>query len=577
MQKIKHLGVLVLFISSIALARPSSIASAHPLFATTVVNLGTSDTFAVLAGSAISDTGATLITGDVGLSPTGGSAISGLTCSEVSGTIYDTNAGYTGGGGGSTACLSTNPSLLTTAKNDLTAAYVDAAARVASTIGTELGGVTLLDGVYDSASTTFEIVAGGTLTLDGGGDANSVFIFKMGSTLTTFSNSAVLLINGAQACNVFWQVGSSATLGTNSTFVGNILADQSITDTGGSTIDGRFLARNAAVTLNNTTLSRSVCAAATNTPTPTVTSSNTATQTPTATSTSTNTLNPTSTATATLTASNTPSPTATFSATPSSTLTASNTPSQTATPSNTFTPSNTPLAAASSTLAPAAIASGSSAGNLLRLGLALTPTANSPVLVGGSSAGGTGAANAAAEGSNTTLISGQLRLPSSGFAPSGHTELGEQPAVLAFVTSDLVLEIPNLDVSLDITGVPLVDGNWDVTWLTPSQAGYLYGTIFPTWVGNSVLTAHVWNADNTAGPFYHLKNLKFGDQFTIIASGQTYVYEVRSNRLVSATNMSVLEDSDYSLVTLITCEFYRESDGTYLYRRAVQAVLVEVY
>jgi hypothetical protein len=130
---------------------------------------------------------------------------------------------------------------------------------VATTIATELGGVTLLDGVYDSASTTFEIATGATLTLDGGGSSDSVFIFKMGSTLTTFSNSSVALINGAQACNVFWQVGSSAVLGTGTTFIGTIMADQSITDDGGSTVDGRFLASVAAVTLNNTTISRPFC------------------------------------------------------------------------------------------------------------------------------------------------------------------------------------------------------------------------------------------------------------------------------------------------------------------------------
>jgi len=142
----------------------------------------------------------------------------------------------------------------------LTTAYNDAAGRAgATTIAKELGGQTLFDGIYDSASTTFEIITGGTLTLDGGGQADSVFIFKMGTTLTTFSNSQVVLTNGAQACNVFWQVGSSAVLGTGTTFVGNVMADQSITDNGGSTVDGSLLARIAAVTLNNTTITRANC------------------------------------------------------------------------------------------------------------------------------------------------------------------------------------------------------------------------------------------------------------------------------------------------------------------------------
>jgi len=100
----------------------------------------------------------------------------------------------------------------------------------------------------------------GTLTLDGGGDPNAVFVFQAGSSLTTASASSVVLINGAQACNVFWQVGSSATLGTGTLFKGNILAFSSITDSGGSTIEGRLLARGAAVTLNNTNVAKATCA-----------------------------------------------------------------------------------------------------------------------------------------------------------------------------------------------------------------------------------------------------------------------------------------------------------------------------
>lgn len=171
----------------------------------------------------------------------------------MTGTIYSVD------GAGPLPCRIVDPGLLTIAKNDLTTGYGDAAGRVASTIATELGGVTLLDGVYNSASTTFEISAAQTLTLDGGGNADSVFIFKMGSTLTTFGSSKVVLTNGAQACNVFWQVGSSAVLGTGTTFVGTVMADQSITDNGGSTVNGRFLARIAAVTLNNTTISKPTC------------------------------------------------------------------------------------------------------------------------------------------------------------------------------------------------------------------------------------------------------------------------------------------------------------------------------
>ena len=226
--------------------------------ATTKVGLGTAGNFAVLGGSAVNDTNPSVISGDVGLSPSAWPPAPAMTCTEVTGTIYSVDSS------GPLSCRVTNAGVLTTAKSDLTTAYNDAAARiVTSIIGTELGGATLTDGVYNSASTTFEISTNQTLTLDGGGSADSVFIFKMGTTLTTFSNSKVTLTNGAQACNVFWQVGSSAVLGTGTSFIGNIMADQSISDNGGSTVNGRFLARIAAVTLNNTTITKSTCASAT--------------------------------------------------------------------------------------------------------------------------------------------------------------------------------------------------------------------------------------------------------------------------------------------------------------------------
>ena len=253
---------------------------------TTPVNLGTAGNFAVLGAAAVNDTNISAVTGDVGLSPAAWGPAPALTCAEVTGTIYSVNAS------GPLPCRQINAGLLTTAKNDLTAAYIDAAGRTASTVGTELGGVILPDGTYASAAGTFGIFGGGTLTLDGGGRADSVFIFQMASTLTTGSNSKVVLTNGAQACNVYWQVGSSAHLGTGSTFVGNVMADQSITDDGGSTVDGRFLARIAAVTLNNTHITSSVCAPSTHpssTPTATPTSTPTATGLPTSTPTQTNT------------------------------------------------------------------------------------------------------------------------------------------------------------------------------------------------------------------------------------------------------------------------------------------------
>jgi hypothetical protein len=141
------------------------------------------------------------------------------------------------------------------AKNDLTTAYNDAAARPSTaTVPVELGGTTKRPGVYQSPAGTFGIT--GTLTLDARGNPDAVFIFQAASTLITASASSVNLVNGAQASNVFWKVGSSATLGTYSILRGNVLALASITVTTGVTVDGRALARNAAVTLDTNTIIR---------------------------------------------------------------------------------------------------------------------------------------------------------------------------------------------------------------------------------------------------------------------------------------------------------------------------------
>ncbi len=145
------------------------------------------------------------------------------------------------------------------AQSDLTIAYNDAAGRPADVIftgGFDLGGQTLISGVYMGASSVFLT---GNLTLDGQGNPNSVFIFQIGSTLITASNSMVTLLNGASPCNIFFQVGSSATLGTGTRFAGNILALASITAATGATVDGRLLARNGAVTLDSNIITAPNC------------------------------------------------------------------------------------------------------------------------------------------------------------------------------------------------------------------------------------------------------------------------------------------------------------------------------
>lgn len=220
------------------------------------MNLGTATSFAVLAGTAVTNIPLSNITGDVGLSPAAGSNYAGLAAAEVIGTIYDVNG--TGPGGSVN-----NPGLLTNAKNDLTAAYIDAAGQPVTTAlvaaDNQLGGQTLIPGVYSfGTAATANLI--GTLTLDAQGDPDAVFIFQASADLVTASNSVVQMINGGQACNVFWQVTSSATLGTTTTFVGSILALTSIADNGSSNVNGRLLARNGAVTLSSTTIIVPACA-----------------------------------------------------------------------------------------------------------------------------------------------------------------------------------------------------------------------------------------------------------------------------------------------------------------------------
>lgn len=202
------------------------------------IGLGAADNFAVLAGQGVTNTGPTTVSGDLGTWPNPSVTGAGLT---VNGSIHAADA------------------VARQAQADTTVAYDDAAGRTpASTVATELGGQTLTAGVYNSSAGTFEIT--GPLTLDAQGNPNAAFVLQAASTLVTASASTVNLINGARACNVFWQVGSSATLGTNSTFRGTILALGSITVTTGATVEGRVLARNGAVTLHTDTITRATCA-----------------------------------------------------------------------------------------------------------------------------------------------------------------------------------------------------------------------------------------------------------------------------------------------------------------------------
>ncbi len=215
-----------------------------------VVNLGTVASFAVLGASTVTNTGNTVLFGDLGLYS--GTSITGFPPGIVNGTIHNTDG------------------VAMQAQADALTAYNFAAGEAVTQnlSGTELGGLTLTPGVYffsSSADLT------GTLTLNDEGNSNAIFIFQIGSTLTTGSGdgSSVVFINGGPSANVFWQVGKSATLGTTTDFAGTIVADASITlDTGANIVCGRAVALTAAVTMDTNDVSTGGCAATTGVPEP---------------------------------------------------------------------------------------------------------------------------------------------------------------------------------------------------------------------------------------------------------------------------------------------------------------------
>ncbi|MCW6006306.1 ice-binding family protein [Micromonospora sp. CPCC 205371] len=287
------------------------------------VDLGTAANFSVLAGSTVTNTGATFMSQSLGVHP--GNTAEGFPPGLVGGAIHLADA------------------VALQAKSDLTTAYNDAAGRTPFTIlPAELGGNTVIPGVYRISAAQLT----GQLTLDAQGDPQAVFIFQIDSTLITASNSSVILVNGASPCNVYWKVGSSATLGTGTIFVGNILAQASITMNTGATLQGRALAQTAAVTLDTNTITSSVCV----TPTPTASP----TDSPTASPTASPTVSPTASPTVSPTASPTVSPTASPTVSPTASPTASPTVSPTASPTASPTVSPTASPTASPTVSPTA-------------------------------------------------------------------------------------------------------------------------------------------------------------------------------------------------------------------------------
>lgn len=214
----------------------SSLALAGPTY------LGTAESFAVLGATAVSNTGASLVTGDLGISPNGAGSVTGFPPGIVTGVMH------------------TADGVALMAQNDLTTAYNTLTSQACNQdlTGTDLGGLTLTPGVY-CFSTSAQLT--GTLTLNAQGNPDAVFIFKIGSSLTTAPGSAVSVINGfaASSCGVSWKVGSSATIDTTTVFLGNIVALTSITLNNGANMNGRILARNGAVTLDTNAVTAAAC------------------------------------------------------------------------------------------------------------------------------------------------------------------------------------------------------------------------------------------------------------------------------------------------------------------------------
>lgn len=218
----------------------SVLLAASPLALSQAVDFGDATGFGVVGASAITSTGPTVINGDLGISPGNASSVTGFSFSTppgpglVNGTPHFADA------------------LAQSAQTDAGLAYDDLAARACNTtISADLGGSVLPPGVYCSASS---MGLTGTLTLDAQNNPNAIFVFQVGSALTTASNATVNIINGS-GCNVFWQIGSSATLGTGTQMLGNIIALESITLTTGADISGRLIARTGAVTLDSSEVS----------------------------------------------------------------------------------------------------------------------------------------------------------------------------------------------------------------------------------------------------------------------------------------------------------------------------------
>ena len=167
-------------------------------------------------------------------------------------------------------------------------------------------------------------------------------------------------------------------------------------------------------------------------------------------------------------------------------------------------------------------------------------------------------------------------MPKTGFAPGIVSEVPSQPADYQYgELGDIHLIIPALDISLPVLSIPQNDQGWDLNWLWQG-AGWLEGTAYPTWTGNTVLTGHAYLPSGYPGPFVNLGDLSWGDEIILYAHGLKYTYQVRVRDQVAYDDLSILSHKDHDWLTLFTCKEYSDLIGGYLWRQAVQAVLIDV-
>ncbi len=185
--------------------------------------------------------------------------------------------------------------------------------------------------------------------------------------------------------------------------------------------------------------------------------------------------------------------------------------------------------------------------------------------------------NGSSKNSSSSASTNASLIPVTGFSPNRVTILPKQPADKTYKSlDDIRIEIPTLGISFPIVGVPETDNGWNLTWLK-NNVGYLESSAYPTFDGNTVLTAHVRDANKNIGPFSDIKGMKLGDRILIHAYGKIYVYEVQENKKISSTDIATaFKHEEYAWITLVTCEDYNAKIEEYSHRRMVRAVLISV-